>query len=74
MRRTMTASWVVYRAAFDRKGDAMTAVCEQSEWEAMERADPGRRTLLQAGIATEGEAERLARAIPAVPAAAASNN
>jgi hypothetical protein len=39
----------------------MKAVCEQSEWEAMELAQPGYRTLIQAGIANEAEAERLAR-------------
>jgi len=37
----------------------MDAVCEQSEWEAMERAQPGYHTLVQAGITNE--AERLAR-------------
>ena len=42
----------------------MNAVCRQSEWEAMERAQPGYHTLVQAGITNEGEAERLARSGP----------
>jgi hypothetical protein len=39
----------------------MNAVCEQSEWDEMERARPGYHTLIRAGITNEGEAERLAR-------------
>jgi len=53
--------WVVYRMTIHGKPSGMDAVCEQSEWEAMERAQPGYHTLVQAGIANEGEAERLAR-------------
>jgi hypothetical protein len=54
-------SWVVYRMTIHGKPGGMNAVCEQSEWEAMERAQPGYHTLVQAGISSEGEAERLAR-------------
>ncbi len=36
-------------------------VCEQEEWIALELSQPGRHTLVRAGIATEGEAEILAR-------------
>ena len=36
----------------------------------MERTQPGRYTLLKAGIATEGEAEQFARAAPAAAVAA----
>ena len=43
------------------KPSGMDVVCEQSEWEAMERAQPGYHTLVQAGITNEAEAERLAR-------------
>jgi hypothetical protein len=39
----------------------MNAVCEQSEWNEMERAKPGHHKLIQAGITNEGVAERLAR-------------
>ena len=41
--------------------DGMRAVCEQGEWDAMELANPGAKTLIRGGIANEGEAERLAR-------------
>jgi hypothetical protein len=53
--------WVVYRMTIHGKPSGMNAVCQQSEWEAMERAQPGYHTLVQAGITNEGEAERLAR-------------
>jgi hypothetical protein len=55
--------WVVYRMTIHGKKSGMSAVCEQSEWEAMERAQPGYHTLVLAGIANEGEAERLARSV-----------
>ena len=54
-------SWVVYRMTVHGKPTGRHAVCEQSEWEAIERAQPGYHTLVQAGISNEGEAERLAR-------------
>jgi hypothetical protein len=40
------------------------AVCEQSEWDEMERLNPGRNTLICSGITSEPEAERLARSAP----------
>jgi hypothetical protein len=55
--------WVVYRMTIHGKKSGMSAVCEQSEWEAMERAQPGYHTLILARIANEGEAERLARSV-----------
>jgi hypothetical protein len=65
MRKFMeTLLWVVYRMTIHGKASGMNAVCEQSEWDAMERAQPGRHTLVQAGIANEAEAERLARSVP----------
>jgi hypothetical protein len=54
-------SWVVYQMTIHGKPTGRSAVCEQWEWEAMERAQPGHHTLVQAGITNEGEAERLAR-------------
>jgi hypothetical protein len=57
-------SWVVYRMTIHGKPTRMNAVCEQGEWEAMERAQPGHHTLILAGITNEGEAERLARSSP----------
>jgi len=61
-------SWVVYRmmTRVKRKTTAVGAVCEQEEWEAMERAQPGQQPLIRSGISTEGEAERLARSIEPV--------
>ena len=57
-------SWVVYRMTVHGKPTGMNAVCEQSEWEAMELAQPGYHTLILAGITNEGEAEKLARSSP----------
>jgi hypothetical protein len=59
--RTKKVLWVVYQALGSGKLDGMNAVCEQSEWEAMELAQPGKQKLIKAGITNEGEAERLAR-------------
>jgi len=62
MRQTAeSTSWVVYLMTQYKKPEQMRAVCEQKEWEAMERARPGYHTLVQAGIASESEAELLAR-------------
>jgi hypothetical protein len=47
-------SWVVYLKTLRNKPDGIRAVCEQSEWDAMEQARPGYHTLIQAGISTEG--------------------
>ena len=57
-------SWVVYRMTTHGKPNGVNAVCQQDEWEAMERAAPGYHTLILAGITNEGEAERLARSSP----------
>ena len=61
MRAAIAESWVVYRMPVRYCPDGMRAVCEQAEWDAMELANPGVNTLIQAGITNEGEAERLAR-------------
>ena len=53
-------SWVIYSEVIDGALDGPNGVCEQSEWEAMERA-PGGTFVIQSGIADEGVAERLAR-------------
>ena len=65
-------SWVVYLMTVRGMATGVRAVCQQGEWEAMERAQPGRHTLIQSGIATEGEAERSARVGAATAAAAAA--
>ncbi len=53
--------WVVYLMTIHRQAAPLHAVCSQEEWEAMERARPGHHQLVQAGIASEREAELLAR-------------
>lgn len=55
-------SWVVYRTAVTGQAGGRTAVCEQAEWDAMEAARPGGHALIRAGIGSEPEAEREARA------------
>ena len=55
------ATWVVYLMTIHKRPERMPAVCRQSEWEAMECLRPGYHMLVQAGIATENEAEDLAR-------------
>ena len=54
------ATWVVYLMTV-KKHDGMKAVCEQTEWDAMELARPGYHQLIQAGFTSEAEAELLAR-------------
>ncbi len=54
-------SWVVYLMTLNKLPTGMRAVCSQAEWDAMERARPGYHTLIREGIASEAEAELLAR-------------
>jgi len=63
MRPTKQASsWVVYRMTLkDKMQTEVNAVCEQGEWDAMQRENPEARALVRSGIATEEEAEKLAR-------------
>lgn len=53
-------TWVVYLMT-GKNTNGMKAVCQQAEWDAMEKAKPGQHHLIQEGIATETEAELLAR-------------
>jgi hypothetical protein len=53
--------WVVYKPIVRGTPDGINAVCELTEWEALQLAKPGQQQLIRAGIANEGEAERLAR-------------
>jgi hypothetical protein len=64
-----TVSWVVYKMTIHKQPEGMNAVCEQSEWDAMERARPGYHALVRAGIPSEAEAERLARGTAGDPKA-----
>ena len=61
MRTRKVESWVVYQMPVKGRETGMNAVCESGEWEAMQAAQPGILTLVRSGIASEGEAERLAR-------------
>ena len=54
-------SWVVYRQVVKGQPDPINAVCDAGEWSALEVARPGQVTLVRSGIASEAEAERLAR-------------
>jgi hypothetical protein len=56
-------SWVVYKMKIAGP-QGPNAVCEQAEWDEMERVNPGYHTLIRQGIASEPEAERLAREAP----------
>jgi len=58
---TKPTLWVVYEIGAGDKLQGMNMVCEQGEWDALELAQPGKHKLIRTGIATEGEAERLAR-------------
>ena len=53
--------WVVYRMTIHGKPSGMNAVCQQSEWEAMELARPGYHQYIQGGFTSEAEAELVAR-------------
>jgi hypothetical protein len=59
-----TVTWVVYLMTIHKRTDRYKAVCEQSEWDAMELARPGYHHLVRGSIATEVEAEMLARQLP----------
>ena len=54
-------SWVVYLMTVHGKEFGVNAVCEQAEWDQLELARPGYHTLVSSGIASEADAERLAR-------------
>src|SRR4051794_38002807 len=65
MRPIETAGpWVVYRMPIRGKDGGMAALCSQREWDDMDRVQPGHFTLIRAGIANEGEAERPPRSPP----------
>jgi hypothetical protein len=64
MSSTRTVSWVVYKTTVHphyRLPLELTAVCTKAEWDAMEQTHPGEQTLIREGIASEREAELLAR-------------
>ena len=55
-----TATWVIYLMTL-RKHEGMKAVCEQTEWDAMELKRPGYHQFIQGGFTSEAEAELIAR-------------
>jgi hypothetical protein len=59
-----TVTWVVYLMTIHKQVNGRAAVCEQSEWDAMELARPGYHRLIRGGIGSEVEAEMLARREP----------
>jgi hypothetical protein len=54
-------TWVVYEKLVHRQDTGLNAVCEQRDWEDMERIRPGSQNVILAGIETEQEADRYAR-------------
>ena len=59
-------TWVVFQMPVKNCPVGRRAVCEQTEWVAMDSAKPGVYTVIQAGMTNEGEAERLARGMSGV--------
>jgi len=57
----ITNTWVVYRMTLSSNLTGGNVVCEQREWDQIERIRPGFHLLIRSGIATEQEAEKLAR-------------
>jgi hypothetical protein len=53
--------WAVYKRTLNEGLGAANAICEQREWEALERARPGCHRLIKGDITSEAEAEKLAR-------------
>jgi hypothetical protein len=51
----------VYQIAGKGTEPAVNALCEQSDWPAIEKNGAGRCTLIRGFITNEGEAEQLAR-------------
>jgi len=68
VRKRLPEAWVVYKMNL-AGAHGPNAVCEQDEWDEMQRLNPGHHTLIKAGIASEPEAERVAREAPGGTAA-----
>jgi hypothetical protein len=72
MRIEQTPVWVVYQMTVPGNPGGRGAVCEQTEWDEMERVNPGYHTLVRSGIVNEAEAELLARSTSGFVATARS--
>jgi hypothetical protein len=55
-----TSTWVVYQTVHGKQMGAKS-ICEQREWDALEAANPGMNELIASGLASETQAEKLAR-------------
>jgi hypothetical protein len=64
MKTAKRVSWVVYKMTLHGKLLGVNAICTQTEWDAIEVERPGYHTLVQTGIASEAEAEKIARGGP----------
>ncbi len=56
------STWVIYEAQPLGEPKPGKAVCTQAEWEHMQLRQPGPCRLIQAGILSEAEAEKMIRA------------
>jgi hypothetical protein len=56
--------WAVYQTTIRGKPTLMRVICEQSEWDKMEKGQPNGHSLIRGWIQSEAEAERLAREAP----------
>ena len=62
---SVNGPWAVYQTTLRGKQTVMHVVCEQREWDVMEKAQPGSFPLVRGWISSEAEAERLALLPPA---------
>lgn len=61
MRKTEeSGAWAVYEVVLGKQA-GIRVMCRQSQWEALASSQPGANILIQDGIASESEAEKLAR-------------
>lgn len=54
------STWVVFQSVQGKQMGAKS-ICDQREWEALERANPGANELIASGLESETAAEKLAR-------------
>jgi len=52
-KKRLAEAWVVYKVEDQGKLSGSNAVCEQAEWDEMERRRPGHHTLIRAGMTSE---------------------
>jgi hypothetical protein len=58
--------WVVYRKVVHKVSLGGVAICEQTEWDEMQRTQTCAHLLIEEGIESEVAAEKLARSQPGV--------